>query len=95
MAKDPLLFLDAKDSTLENLDEIRIALATCLDEGMIDLEDTFYNQILELLEEVSVVNHWEELEELIVKAKVLEQDIAAWLSIHGRSSYSLTWPHKP
>jgi len=94
MVKDPNLFLNAKDLALENLDTIRVALSTCIDEGMIDLEDSFYNQILELLEEVSVVKHWEELEELIVKAKVLEQDIAAWLSLHGRTSYSLTWPYK-
>lgn len=97
MAKpdDNTLFIQAKDIVHENLEVIRMSLVTCVDEGMIDLEDSLYNQVLGLFEDTFILRTWEEMDELIERAKILEQDIAAWLSMHGRSSYSLPWPKRP
>ena len=94
MAKDPL-FLQAKDVVFENLEAIRLSLIRCVDEGMIDMEDTLYNEVLGLIDEADIVKNWGEMEELIARSKTLEQDIAAWLAMHGRTSLSLPWPRKP
>mgnify|MGYP000626735902 CR=1 FL=1 len=88
-------FIEAKDLACENLEAIRMSLVRCVDEGMMDLEDSLYNQILGLLDDAAILSTWDEMEALVDKAKVLEQDIAAWLSMHGRTSYSLPWPKKP
>lgn len=87
-------FFESKDIALENLEAIRLSLSLCVDEGMIDLEDELYNQLLGLIDDVYEVRNWDEMEELIAQAKVLEQDIAAWLAMHGRTSYSLPWPNR-
>ncbi|MDE3046235.1 MAG: hypothetical protein KGJ02_06285 [Verrucomicrobiota bacterium] len=87
-------FLKAKDIAMENLEAIRLSLARCVDEGMIDLEDLLYNEILGLIDDVSVMKTWEEMEELVAKAKIVEQDVAAWLAMHGRTSVSLPWPRQ-
>ena len=87
-------FLEAKDILMENLEAIRLSLVRCVDEGMMDLEDMLYNELLGLIDDISVIKTWDEMEELIAKAKVLEQDVAAWLSMHGRTSVSLPWPKR-
>lgn len=89
------LFLEAKDTAYENLEAIGMSLVQSVDEGMVDLEDSLYNQVLGLMDDASIVSTWDEMEELIAQAKVLEQDIASWLSRHGRTSYSLSWPKRP
>lgn len=93
MGKD-LLFLEAKDTVIENLEAIRLNLVQCVDEGMIDTDDAYYNEILDLLDDATIVRSWEELMEIITKAKTLEIDVAGWLSLHGRTSLSLPWPKK-
>ncbi|MES2273483.1 MAG: hypothetical protein V4487_04775 [Chlamydiota bacterium] len=97
MAKDPklLLFAEAKEDTLENIEAIKLNLARCVEEGMIDFNDTYYNELVDLEDEVNAVDNWEELIELTLKAKTLEIDIAAFLSLHGHTSLSLPWPKKP
>ncbi len=91
MAKD-LEFLKAKGDAVDNLKAIQMNLMACIDEGMIDLEDEYYNQILALIDEASLSINWAELMEVVTKAKVLEIDVAAWLSGHGRTTVSLPWP---
>jgi len=93
MAKEPSI-LEAKDLALENLEAIRMSLVQCIDEGKMDLEDSLHNQLLDLIDDVSILKTWDEMEELVAQAKVLEQDIAAWLSLHGRTSLSLPWPKR-
>jgi hypothetical protein len=97
MAKDPkiLAFLEAKGDTVENLQAIRLNLTRCVDEGMVDLEDAYYNELLALIDEASLSNGWDELMEVVSKAKVLEIDVAAWLAGHGQTSISLPWPKRP
>jgi len=93
MVKDRAL-AGARDAVLENLDAIRVALDSCVQEGMIDTDNAYYNQILDLIDETTVLKSWDELEEVIAKAKTLEADVAGWLSYHGRTSVSLPWPKK-
>lgn len=93
MAKDPDLW-DAKKAVRDNLETLRIYLITCVDEGMIDLGDELYNEILAFIEDCGVVENWDEMLELIDKSKILEQDIDVWLALHGRTSLSLPWPTK-
>ncbi len=97
MAKnsDLLKFLEAKGDTVENLKAIRLNLSRCVDEGMIDIEDTYYNQIIVLIDEASLSESWDELIEVVSKAKILEVDVACWLSSHGQTSISLPWPRPP
>ena len=85
-------FNQAKHQAHENLYRLRSILNACTDEGMVDTGANFYNQIVSLLEEVEASETKEELNELIVQAKILEQDFVAWLSLHGRTSVSLEWP---
>jgi uncharacterized protein related to proFAR isomerase len=94
MARD-LDFLKAKGDTVDNLKAIQMNLMRCLDEGMRDLEDAYYNQVLFLIDEASLSKNWDELMEVIAKAKTLEIDVAAWLSGHGENSLSLPWPRAP
>ena len=97
MSKDLNLlgFLEAKGDTVENLQAIKMNLLRCIDEGMIDLEDIYYNQILVLIDEASLSESWVELMEVVSRAKVLEIDVAVWLSGHGQNSISLPWPRPP
>lgn len=97
MAKDlnKLLFLDAKEDVLENLKTIQTSLIRCIDEGMIDEEDIYYNELLDLIEEAYVVDNWDEIMEVVAKAKTLEIDVANWLARHGISQMSLLWPKNP
>ena len=92
MAKNPQ-FIVAKEDVIDNLEAIQLNLIRCVDEGMIDLEDTYYNEILDLLEDARIVSAWDELMEIVAKGRTLEIDVAAWLSLHGRTSISLTWPN--
>jgi hypothetical protein len=91
MAKDSDLW-DAKEAVHDNLETLRIYLAHCVDEGMIDLGDELYNAILALIEDCKIVLNWDEMIELIERAKNFEKDVDVWLSLHGRTSLSLPWP---
>jgi hypothetical protein len=97
MAKDPHLleFLEARGDTVENLKAIQLNLSRCVEEGMADSNDDYYNQLLILIDEASLSETWDELMEVISQAKILEVDVAAWLSNHGRTSISLPWPRPP
>lgn len=93
MTKDPkiLKFLEARGNTVENLEAIRANLVRCVDDGMVDLEDTYYNQLALLIDEASISETWDELIEVISRAKILEVDIAVWLADHGQTTISLPW----
>lgn len=88
-------FLKTKADVIDNLEAIRKNLNSCVDNGMIDFEDSIYNQLLGLLDEASVSTAWAELEEVISKGKTLEIDVAAFLASHGQASLSLSWPKLP
>lgn len=88
-------FSEAKETVEENLEAIRLTLVRCIEDGMIDSEDVYYNELIDLLDEASVCETWEALEEVVSQAKTLEIDVASWLSLHGRTSMSLPWPQKP
>lgn len=97
MPKDPKIiqFHKAKTDTVENLNAIQSNLSRCVEEGMIDSNDMYYNELSSLADEASVSDSWDELEEVITKAKTLEIDVAAWLAGHGQTSISLPWPRSP
>lgn len=97
MAKNPkiLEFLEAKGSAVENLEAIRINLNRCVSEGMVDPNDEYYNELLLLIDEATLSESWDQLMEVITRAKTLEIDVAAWLSGHGQTSISLPWPRPP
>jgi hypothetical protein len=97
MAKDQkvLGFLEARGDAVENLEAIRINLNRCVSEGMADPNDEYYNELLVLIDEATLSENWEELMEVVTRAKTLEVDVAAWLSGHGQTSISLPWPRPP
>lgn len=88
-------FFGAKGDIVENLRAIRMSLVRCIEEGMIDEDDTYYNQVVLLIDEASISRTWDELMEVVAKAKILEVDVAAWLAGHGQTSLSLPWPRPP
>ncbi len=90
-----LQFLEAKGGTVENLEAIKLNLTRCVSQGMIDSNDDYYNQLLILIDEATLSENWNELEEVVSRAKILEIDVAAWLSGHGQTSISLPWPRTP
>lgn len=94
MAKD-LEFLEARGETVDCLRAIQMNLSRCVDEGMIDEDSFYYNEILNLIDEATLSKNWNELEEVITKAKTLEVDVDAWLSGHGQTTLSMQWPKPP
>lgn len=97
MAKDQHLntFTKDKQDTIVNLETIQVTLNECVNEGMLDEDAQFYNEIIELIVEARLVKTYPELAEVITKAKTLESDIDAWLSMKGRETSSITWPRIP
>jgi len=94
MSRDKI-FQVAKETTISNIVAIRENLTRCVDEGMVDLNAEYYNELLLLEDEGSLAQSWDELEEVITKAKTLEVDVAAWLANHGQTSISIPWPRPP
>lgn len=97
MAKTPdqIAFLEAKDAAIENLETIRFELDRCINAGMLDMENQLYNILISIMDEMPLIKNWDGLEELISRAKTIEQDVAVWLSYHGLNTVSLSWPHRP
>ncbi len=89
---DPIPFMEAKQDVVENLEAIQLRLVQNVEQGMVDLDDSFYNELLDLIGDAAIVDSWEELAEIITKGKTLEVDIDAWLSLHGVTTLSLFWP---
>ena len=88
-------FIRDKHITMENLKSIQMTLNECTSEGMLDEESQFYNELIELLDEARIVKTYPELAEVITKAKILETDIDAWLSMKRRETLSISWPKTP
>ncbi|MBI3901253.1 MAG: hypothetical protein HY324_03770 [Chlamydiia bacterium] len=86
------LFHQAKHQTVEQLEIVQGLLVRCVAEGMQDLDDSYYNELLGLIDEAKLAESWPDLKDVIEKAKTLEIDIAAWLSRMGRTTTSLDWP---
>jgi len=93
MEKDAYIDLwGGQKTTRENLEALRMYLIACVDDGMIDQGDELYNKTLALIEDCGALSTWDELDELVEQAKILEKDIDVWLAFHGRTSLSLPWP---
>ena len=93
MARDPQ-FIDAKDDVIENLEAMQLSLVRCVEEKLVDLEDAYYDEVVDLIDRAQRSGTWEELMAVVTRGKTLETDVAAWLSMHGRTSMSLPWPKR-
>lgn len=91
MKKDPQLEKAAAD-VKDNLEALQMSLRRCVNEGMIDEGDAYYNELLDLIDDAEIVTTWDELKEIITRAKTIEVDIDAWLSIRGATTISMLWP---
>lgn len=91
MIRDPK-FTQAKSDVIENLEALQMSLDRCVDEGMIDYESKYYNELADLVDDTHIVKTWEELKEIITLAKTIEVDIDGWVAQRGGSSISLDWP---
>ena len=92
MAYDQMFF-KAQSQTVANLESLQVSLMQSTEDGMLDLGDSYYNEIIGLIQEANLSENWDELLEVIVKGKTLEKDIAAWLARHGRTTVSFSWPY--
>ena len=88
-------FVKDKHVTIVNLETIQVTLNECINQGMLDEESQFYNELIELLDEARLVKTYPELVEVITKAKTLETDIDVWLSMKRRETHSISWPKIP
>jgi hypothetical protein len=96
MTKDPNSDLwTGQKIARDNLESLRVYINTCVEAGMIDFGDELYNTTLALIDDCGVLTSWDELFELVERAKVLEKDIDVWLALHGRTTLSLPWPTGP
>lgn len=91
MKRDPQLEKAAAD-VKDNLEALQMSLRRCVNEGMIDEGDAYYNELLDLIDDAEIVTTWDELKEIITRAKTIEVDIDAWLSIRGATTISMLWP---
>ncbi len=87
-------FFTSKEYAVENLEMLRKAILSCLNAGLTGPEDSFYNQCLSLMDDARIVENWDEMEDLVTRAKLLESDISTWLAIYGQTTISLVWPQK-
>ena len=93
--KDPLAIKFAHDrrAVIDNLYRIKTILNQCIDEGMLDPDCHYYNELLDFIEEAVIVQNSPELAEVVLRVRPLEQEIDAWLSLRGQSTLSLSWPN--
>lgn len=97
MAKDPIAkqFIKTKKEVSDNLAAIKYLLEECIDAGMLDIDDRFYNEINDFLNQTALTKEFPQLIEVITQARLLEQDIDVFLAEKGRSTLSLSWPAIP
>lgn len=81
-----------RENILENLRILQTRLENATDEGMLDVDDYYYNELSDLMEEAKLAKAAEELSEVVYKAKTIETDIDAWLSQRGYTTIGLEWP---
>lgn len=84
-----------KKEIADNLNRMRHRLDLCTEQGMPDTDRVFYNELVDLEDEVHFAETLNELSEVIVKAKTLETDIDTWLLRQGQTIISLHWPSLP
>jgi uncharacterized protein YoxC len=94
MVKHPevIYFIRDKEKVEDNLESLKNTLDECVDAGMLDPGAEFHNELLALMDEVDLAKTYLELNEVIEKAKTLEDDVDAWLALKGRTTLSLEWP---
>ena len=97
MVKDPLhkQFLEARRTTIENIQAILLILDECIDQGLLDPESRFHNELIGFDSQATQAKEYAQLGEVITQAKILETDIDVWLAGLGRSTLSLSWPMLP
>lgn len=91
--KDPKL-KEACHQTAENLNAMSVQLDACINSGMTDYSSQYYNSLNELQDDIELIKTWDELDEIIIRAKTLENDFDTWLSLKGRSTIGLIWPNR-
>lgn len=89
--KDPT-FVKTRDDILDNLQAMTVQLDACIDSGLIDYGCDYYNTLSELQDDIGVAKTWNELEEIVTRAKTLEKDFDTFLSLKGKSTIGLSWP---
>lgn len=94
MKRDLQLEKAAQD-VKDNLTALQMSLRRCVNEGMIDEGDGYYNELLDLIDDTEILTSWPELGEIISRAKTIEVDIDAWLSIRGATTIAMLWPKIP
>ena len=77
---------------VDNLYQIKVILNRCIDEGMLDPDCHYYNELIDFIEEAVLVKSYPELLEVVSRAKPLEEEIDAWLALKGQSTLGLSWP---
>lgn len=85
-------FLKVKGQIIDNLTILQVAISRYTDEGMIDLESSLYNKVVDLLDETHAMEELNELENIVYRAKNIETTIDMWLSSVGRDNMELHWP---
>lgn len=92
MEEDAIKFSKAQEDVLKNLAVLLFNLNICTDAGMLDKDESLYNRIQDIIDEVNTVDTMEELEEFVAQAKTIESQIDLWLANQGETTIGLDWP---
>lgn len=90
--KEKDIFYKYQDQVIENLETLKINLENCEDLGMLDMDETIYNELVDLIEDARAADNLENLSELITRAKTIESNIDSWYSKEGLTNVELSWP---
>lgn len=92
MKKENAIFYKYQSQIIDNLENLQVTLQSFEDLGMEDLDDVIYNEILDLIDETKSVDTFEDLSEIITRAKTIETKIDIWSSKEGIENLELEWP---
>jgi len=85
-------FFEYQDQIINNLATLRINLENCEEMGMLDIKETIYNQIVDIIEQTKSVDTILGLSDILSKAKDIEAQLDSWYSKEGLTNTALTWP---
>lgn len=89
--KEP--FIKDKEALLEKLHILLFNLQQCVSAGMIDQDDTIYNEIESIIDDTHGSDDYRELRELLSQAKTIETNIDNWLISQGNNMIGINWPN--
>lgn len=81
-----------KEEILDNMAILKYNYESCISAGFQDIESDLYNEIDLITDEIEVADSMEGLEETVIRAKKIENDLDVFLISLGQSTIGISWP---